>query len=213
MAVQVTSSLEDSEKGEASRDGSVEAAEEDEGRDHEGEGDLSVKRVEGAKGRCGHVLVTGEAVDDAADDAEDDEFGNGASPERFGKISRVAHLRNETRDGDLTDKGVADVEECRHALNKGGGLGGSDTHNRVAHGHSVSLWLTLDPGEDDGKQDRDEGKEGRCRAELGHHVKRSGQREDPANNHHDDTKLDRSAATNVVGLGHGVEVLCTDENM
>lgn len=41
--------------------------------------------------KCGrrHVLIARISVDDRPDDAEDEDFGNGAGPEGFGKVSEV----------------------------------------------------------------------------------------------------------------------------
>lgn len=123
----VARALEDAEEHEAGRDGGVEDSEENEGGDHEGESDLLVEFVaEGSEGRSGVVLGAGVDVHDGADQAEDDDFGNGDGPERFGEIGGVAHFGDEAWNGDLADECVADVEERAESGNECGASGWDD---------------------------------------------------------------------------------------
>ena len=127
------------EEGPASGDGGVKTTQEDEGRNHEGEGDLLVQGIQRSESWRSHVLASVD-IHDSADNAENDDFGNGTSPKRLGKftvvqllalispvpiealqeyIPRIAHLCDKTGQSDLSNKGVADVEECSHAIDKG----------------------------------------------------------------------------------------------
>lgn len=65
MIALVARVFEDAKEDEAGRDGGIEDAEEDEGRDHEGERDFLVELVaKRSKCRCGVVLCAGVHVDD-----------------------------------------------------------------------------------------------------------------------------------------------------
>ena len=87
MVVDVPRAAEHAEEDEARRHRGVQAAQEDDGGNHKGKGHLLVHVVQRAKGRGRHVLVPRVGVDDGADDAEDDDLGNGARPERLGELA------------------------------------------------------------------------------------------------------------------------------
>jgi len=133
--------LEGAEEDEARRDRGVQDTEEDERRNHEREGDFLVNRLQRAKSWCSHVLVTDIRVDYGADNAEDNDFGDGARPESFGEIAamkelgnhlteaddpgeedkpRILHLSDEAGEGDLPDKGITDVQESIESENECG---------------------------------------------------------------------------------------------
>ena len=78
--------LEDAEKDEACRHRGVENSQKNDGGYHEGKGDLLVDRPERPKSGRRHVLVARVSVNDAADDAKDNDLGNCTSPEGFGKV-------------------------------------------------------------------------------------------------------------------------------
>ena len=111
----VSGALENPEKDEPGADGGVKNSKEDQGRDHEGERyflvNIVAKRTESW---CSHVLITSEAINDSAHNAEDNNLANCDSPKSLGEISRVLHLSNKTGKSDLTNEGVADVEESIH---------------------------------------------------------------------------------------------------
>lgn len=86
MAIHVHRVAKRAEEDEASRHRGIQASEEDESWDHEGEGNLLVKIIQRSKGRSRDILVASVGVDDAADNGEDDDFGNGASPQRLGEF-------------------------------------------------------------------------------------------------------------------------------
>lgn len=92
VVIEMARVVEEAEEEEAARDGGVEAAEEDEGGNHEGKRHLLVQVVERTKGGRSHVLVAGVGVNNATDDAEDDDFGNGASPQRLGEFTAASML-------------------------------------------------------------------------------------------------------------------------
>lgn len=79
---------EETEKDESSRHGSVQAAQEDDGGDHERKGRLLVYGLEGAKGGRRDVLVTSVSIYNGSDDAKDDDFGNCACPECLGEVPK-----------------------------------------------------------------------------------------------------------------------------
>lgn len=68
------------EEDEAGRHRGIQASEEDEGWDHEGEGNLLVEIIQRSKRRSRDILVASVGVDDASDNGEDDDFGNRAGP-------------------------------------------------------------------------------------------------------------------------------------
>lgn len=224
MLILVVRVLEDAEEDEPGRDRSVEHAEEDYGGNHEGEGQLLEQRLKRAKSRGGHVLISDVDVDDRADDAEQDNLGDGARPERLGKVTRVFHFSDKGREGDLADKSVADVEEGTKAVDEGGANHGDSRHDGVAADacRTVGLGVAraqiearrvrLDGGKDGGQEDRDEGEESGGGAEPGQHVKGPRERAHPANDGHNDPEAD-SAAYHIVGLGHGVEILCAHKDV
>jgi len=78
--------LEDAEEDEACRHRRVENSQENDGGYHEGKGELLVDRPERPKSGRRHVLVARVSVNDAADDAKDNDLGNCTSPEGFGKV-------------------------------------------------------------------------------------------------------------------------------
>lgn len=78
--------LEDAEEHESSRDRSVQDAEEDQSRDHEGEGDLLEDAIKRAECWCSHVLVAGVNVDDGTNEAKYDDLGDCAGPKRLGEV-------------------------------------------------------------------------------------------------------------------------------
>ena len=87
MFTLVTRVLEDSEEEESSGDRGIEHAQKDQGRDHEREGHLFVRVLQGAERRSGHVLISGVCIHDGTDNAEYEDLGNGASPKCLGEIS------------------------------------------------------------------------------------------------------------------------------
>jgi len=125
--------VEEAEEDEACRYRGVENTKEDDGRNHEGKGNLLVHFVlDGTERWRRHVLSTGVGVDNTADAAEDDNLSNGDCPEGLGEVLGVLHLGNEARQGNLSDEGVADVHESAHASHKCG----------ASHGHRQNLGLT-----------------------------------------------------------------------
>lgn len=86
--MQVLGALEETEEEESGRNAGIQDAEEDESRDHEGEGHLLVDFLEGPEGGSSHVLVSDEGIDNSSDNAEDDDLANGDSPEGLGEVPR-----------------------------------------------------------------------------------------------------------------------------
>ena len=119
MVALVTSALKDAEEDESSRHRGIEDAEEDQGGNHERKGDLFVELVaQGPKSRRRIVLCSGVDVHDRTDQTEDDDLRNRDSPQSLGKVLGILHLRNEARNGNLSDKGVADVQKSIHGADK-----------------------------------------------------------------------------------------------
>ncbi len=83
----VSCSLEKAEEDESTSDTGIQASKEENRGDHEREGYLLVKVFEGAERRSCHVLVANSGIHDASDNAEDDNLGNRASPQRLGEIT------------------------------------------------------------------------------------------------------------------------------
>lgn len=166
--------LEDPEDDEATRDGSVKNAEENERWDHEREGDIDVEfPSKRPKGWSRHVLISGESVDDCSDQAENDDFGDRHSPKSFRKVLGIFHLGHEGRDGDLTNKRVGDVEEgvessdeCDAFDGYGGDRWGSSMKT-CGGDYGGRIWVVtegviFDSRKDGGEHDRDEGEDCRC---------------------------------------------------
>lgn len=86
VAVHMHRVAKDAEEDEASRYRSIQASQENQGRDHEGEGSLLVNIFQGSKSGSSHILIASVGVDDSANNGEDDDFGNGAGPERLGEL-------------------------------------------------------------------------------------------------------------------------------
>lgn len=100
---------EDVEKDKAGADGSVQNTQEDQRRNHEGEGNLLVDLIaDGAECRRGVVVRTSVGVDDRSDETEDEDFCNCHSPESLGEVFWILHFSDERRDGDLANKRVTD---------------------------------------------------------------------------------------------------------
>jgi len=127
---EMSASLEKIEKDEASGHRGVEHTQENERRNHEAERNFLVHLVaQAAKGWGGVVLGAGVAVDNTADQAEQDNFGNRDRPQSLGKIARFFHFSNEWRECNLTNECVADVHKSIHTVNKGGSLSGDNQNN------------------------------------------------------------------------------------
>lgn len=86
VAVHMHRVAKDAEEDKASRDRSIQASQENQGRNHEREGGLLVNVIQGPKRGSSHVLVAGVGVDDSANNGKDDDFANGAGPERLGEF-------------------------------------------------------------------------------------------------------------------------------
>ena len=205
--------LEEAKEYEAGGDGGVQHAEEDEGGDHEGKRHFLVELVaEGAKGRRGVVLGAGVDVDDGADEAEDDDLGDGDGPQGFGEVGRVAHLGDEAGERDLPDEWVGDVEEGAEPVDEGGAGGGDDVDDgRAALTGGVGdvgggVWAGLDAGEDGGEEDGNEGEEGGESCELGERVEGSGERAHEGDDGKDGGKSNGAHAM----VGHSIEIFSTD---
>lgn len=87
--------FEDAEEDEASAEGCVEDAEEDERWDHEAEGYLFIDISQRAEGWGRVILVSDVGVDDSSDAGEEDHFCDGDGVDGFWKVSRFAHFRYE----------------------------------------------------------------------------------------------------------------------
>ena len=87
MVVLVVGVLEDAEEDKTSRHRGVQHTQEDQSGNHEREGDLLVKRVERAKRRRGYVLVANVGIDNGANNAENDDLKDRASPQGLGEVS------------------------------------------------------------------------------------------------------------------------------
>lgn len=112
MVALVTGVVENTEEEETSRDGGVQNAKEDQGRDHERERHLLVDIVANSpKGRSRHVLIAGVDIDNGADDAEGEDLGDSHGRHGFPKVTGLFHFRNETRECNLTDERVTDVQK------------------------------------------------------------------------------------------------------
>lgn len=86
VAMHVHRVAEYAEEDKASRYRSIQASKENQCRNHEGEGSFLVNGLQGSKSGSRDILVASVGVDDCANDGEDDDFGNGASPERLGEF-------------------------------------------------------------------------------------------------------------------------------
>ena len=106
-------------------------------------------------------------VHDSTHQAEDDDFADGHGPKRLGEVLGVLHLSNETRDGDLSNEGVADIQKGVHATDEAGACGWNDQNDRIAGKQSgltavwsiVSFRMSFDTSKDGRKEDRKECKE------------------------------------------------------
>ena len=83
--------VEDTEEGPASGNGGVQASQEDEGGNHEREGNFLVQRIQRTKSRRSNILASVD-IHDSTNDAEDDDFGNCASPQRLGEFTVIEVL-------------------------------------------------------------------------------------------------------------------------
>lgn len=95
VAAHVLGAAVNSEENESRSHGSVEASQEDDGRNHERESSLLVNRLERAKSGSSDILITSVGVDDGANNAEDDDLANGAGPESLGEVAGIFHLGDE----------------------------------------------------------------------------------------------------------------------
>ena len=80
MLALVPGVVKQAEEDEASRDRGVQDTQEDDRRDHEGEGNVLVRILERTECWSRHVLVTGVGIDDGPNDAEQDDLRDGAGP-------------------------------------------------------------------------------------------------------------------------------------
>lgn len=149
VAVHMHRVAKDAEEDEASRDRSIQASQENQGWNHEGEGGLLVNIIQRSKSGSSHVLVASVGVDDSANNGKDDDFANGAGPERLGKFPAydvisilcferkyiksfspgISHLSNETGECNLADKGIADIQKGAHGVDECSSLDGESGDN------------------------------------------------------------------------------------
>jgi len=112
---------EDVEEHESSGDRRVEDTQEDESWDHEAERDNLVGVVSKRAESRGCVVVgSGVGVCDTTTKRENKDLSNGHSPESLGEVPWFLHLGDERRQSDLTNEGVADVEESVQSIHEGG---------------------------------------------------------------------------------------------
>ena len=95
--------------------------------------------------------------------------------EKKKNIPWIAHFSNETREGNLTNKSITDVEKGSHSLHKGGATKRDCRHDGLAQFRAVTRRLALDDRKGGSKNDGDEGEQGRGGSEFGHHAKGTGQ--------------------------------------
>lgn len=86
VAIHVHRVAKHAEEDKTSRDRSIQTSKENQCRNHEGEGSLFVNGLQGSKSGGRNILVASICVDDCANNGEDDDFGNGAGPERLGEF-------------------------------------------------------------------------------------------------------------------------------
>ena len=134
-------------------------------------------------------------------------------------LPRIAHFCDKTGQGDLSNEGVADVEESSHAIDKSRVVKREDVVLDRTRGGLVGRvrvevsGIALNADENGGQEDGDEGEESRRRTQLGHHAEGAGERGEPADYGDDNGELNGSAAANAVRGSHGVDVFGTDENV
>lgn len=213
MVALVARALEYAEENEACGYGGVENSKENERGDHKRERDLLEDLVaQGSKGRSGHVLGAGVDVNNGADQAEDDDFGNGDGPKGFGEIGGIAHFGDETGNGDLTDERVADVEEGAEPVNERGVRRWDDQNSgrsNIGGGSVVKCWVWLDTGENRREEHRNEREERRESCQLRECVERSRQRAHKGNDAKDGGEANGAHAV----VGHGVEIFGTNQDV
>lgn len=166
--------VENAQEHETGRNGGVKNTEEDDGRNHEGKGDLLVYRLQRSESGTRHVLVSGVCVDSASNNAEDNDLEDGASPQGLGEVSGLLHFGNETGQSDLADEGIADVKESVEAVDESCRSQREHGYDRRAvwqgfarQGVGCRDWavpgrVALDTGENDSQDDGDEGEN--CRS-------------------------------------------------
>lgn len=209
MIAFVMGTLKEAEKDKTSGHGGIQDPEEDQRGDHEREGHLLVDIVANGseRGRC-NVLVSGVHIHDGPDDAEHDDFADGHRSHGFPEVPGLLHFRDETRDRDLANESVTDIQECIETQDKRRALHGNRSH----YGFSlvgVASGVRLDARENDsqnGREKREECREGR---HVGEGAERARKGEEERHHSHDQ-RIDNG--TNRV-VSDGVEVCGTHQAM
>ena len=121
MIALMARTFEYSEEDEACGYRSIKDAQEDQCRNHERKRhfliDLVPKR---SKSGSGIVLGSSVGVNDARDDAENDDLADGYSPKRLWEILGVLHLSYKARDCNLPNERIADIQEGVRSAHKPG---------------------------------------------------------------------------------------------
>jgi len=135
------------EEHKSGGDGSVENTQEDQSRDHEAERDDLISVVaKRAESRGCVVVGSGVGVCDTTTKRENKDLSNSHSPKSLGEVPGLLHLGDERRQGDLTNEGVADVEESIQAIDESGALGRDEKELHlsgigISFGELVSVWI------------------------------------------------------------------------
>ena len=220
----VARAFEDAEEDKTGGDGCVQDTQENQGWDHERERNFLVNLVsKGAESWSGVVLSACIAVDDATDQREDDDLGDGDNPESLAEVIWVLHLGDKRRERDLTNERVADVEEGVHACNECGSSSRDNIDQWLASYHgfasegvyiilrcvAIRPVLAFCSCESSRKNDTDKGEESRDSCELRQHVKGPRQRAEERYNGAHNRKDDSAGRV----ICHGVEIARDDQTM
>lgn len=149
MIAFVARTFEDSEKDEASGYGSVQDAQEDQSRDHKGESHFLVEIVaQRSECGCSVVLSSGVSVNHGRHNAENNDLADGNSPQCLGEVLWIFHLSNEAGNGDLSNEGVADVQEGVHPTDEASACGCNNKDSRLAREQTgwPSAWSIVTGG-------------------------------------------------------------------
>lgn len=116
-------------------------------------------------------------VDNSSNTAEQDNLTDRNRPKCLGEISGISHFSDEAGEGNLSNKGIADVQESAHSCHKSRAsrwkskyrwlstVKASQWNDRVGI-RIVLIGMIFDPGEDGCQQNGDECEECRTSSQL-----------------------------------------------
>ncbi len=155
-------------------------------------------------------MGSGVDVYDCSNQTEDDNLADRHCPKRLREILRLLHLGDETRDCDLSNECVADIQEGVHTADESSACSWDDQNNGIAGEQSAltTSWaiesfdvvLALDTSEDGRKEHGNECEECGQSGKLGKSVEGPGERAEPGKDSPDCGEADSADGATAHGV-------------